>query len=314
MQLLEPEVYRDTLPGSHDVELTQPEIRQFKERGFLVKRGLIDDSAGLEHIVEYMWKHVPHGVLRRDDPSTWLDKPHRKWTVEDTERVGALSRGNWKMRSRGERGIGSEPFLVELTANHPNVRAVAERLMGPPVRRARRVRGIYSVLPRPPGVGDRLGPHGDKQAAQLGCIVLANDVPPRCGGFTIWPGSHLALYPHWETSQGSTISESRRAGFLAARDAALRSITPIEFAGSAGDVVFWHPRLLHSAGVNQSFVDGGEPVVRVVVPCDFQKDGRSYYDDDDVGPGARVQWWVDTRNFREDVAPTPDNVWADWAL
>ena len=314
IQLREPEIYRDTLPGRHEVGLTQPEISEFKQRGFLVKRGLIDDSKGLERIVDYMWQHVPRGVMLCDEPATWLDKPHRKWTEEDTKRVGALSRGNWKMRSRGDSGIGTEPFLVELTTNHPNVRAVAEQLIGPPVRRARRVRGIYSVLPRPPAVGGRLGPHADRQASQLGCMVLANDAPPRCGGFTIWPGSHLSLHPHWDTTQGSTISESRRDGFLSARDAVLRSVTPVEFAGNAGDVVFWHPRLLHSAGVNDSLIDGNEPIVRVVVPCDFQKAGRSYNDDDVVGPGAREQWWVDTRNFCEDVAATPDNIWADWAI
>lgn len=87
----------------------------------------------------------------------------------------------------------------------------------------------------------------------------------------------------------------------------------MEFTGDAGDVVFWHPRTLHSAGVNYS-ADGNRPGVRLVVPCDYQRDGMTYFDDEEYGPGEKYQWWVDTRNYREDVPTTADNIFSGWAI
>ena len=44
------------------------------------------------------------------------------------------------------------------------------------------------------------------------------------------------------------------------------NVVPVEIAGQAGDCCFWHPRMVHSGGVNTS------DKVRIVVPCDFQLD------------------------------------------
>ncbi len=70
---------------------------------------------------------------------------------------------------------------------------------------------------------------------------------------------------------------------------------------------------MHSAGINRS-ADRAAPRVRVIVPCDYERADRTHFDDMDFGPGARYQWWIDTRNFVEDVAPTEDNMWRDWAI
>ena len=112
---------------------------------------------------------------------------------------------------------------------------------------------------------------------------------------------------------GSRIAEENKEGFGEARDAVLRDITPVEFSGAAGDVIFWHPRMLHSAGVNHS-AQSARPVVRVIVPCDYQIDGQTYVDDLEFGPGPDFQWWVDTRNFAEDAPTTPDNIFHGWAI
>ena len=69
---------------------------------------------------------------------------------------GLLVRSNWKMRSRD--GIGTEDFLVDGIANHPAMRALAEAFIGAPVKRARRVRGIYCIFPKAPRVAVRYGP------------------------------------------------------------------------------------------------------------------------------------------------------------
>lgn len=304
-------VYEDPGFATSDVALNAREIAFFKDRGYLVKRGLIDDPETFGQVFNHVWRQVPRGILQRGDPDTWLDAPGEKWTEEDALRVGLLAGTNWKMRSR--KGIGTEDFLVESIANHPSIRAIAEAFIGSPVKRAGRVRGIYCVFPEAPGVASRYRPHADNAAAHLSAMVIADRIPPGTGGFTVWPGSHRRLHPHWNTVHGGVISSGKRDSYRLARDAVLRDTTPVEFTGVAGDAIFWHPRLVHSAGINRS-ADRGAPRVRVIVPCDYERADRSHFDDMEFGPGGRYQWWIDTRNFREDVAPQRDNMWRDWAI
>ena len=58
--------------------------------------------------------------------------------------------------------------------------------------------------------------------------------------------------------------------------------------------------------------------------CDFQKDSssarpRAFYDDHTLGSwnektNCQEQFHVDTRKFREDEPPDPDDMWKDWAI
>lgn len=306
-------IHTDSLIGSTGPSLGDEEISYFKRQGFLVKRGLIHDPVTFDRVIDYVWENVPRGVMQRDDPATWIDNPQQKWTEQDHARVGLLAHGNWKMRSQGEDGIGTEPFLVDRIANHANLRNVVKALIGPPVQRVRRVRGIYCVFPKPVDAAGRYGPHSDYMAAHLAAMVVADSIPPRAGGFTVWPGSHLRLHMHWDTVLGGTISKEKSEGYRLERDAILNEVAPVELAGEAGDVIFWHPRLLHSAGINHSS-EWDKPLVRVIVPCDYQKVDQTYFDDGEFGPGPDYQWWVDTRNFREDVTPSADNLWSNWVI
>ena len=309
----DPEIYQDQIK-SIDVDVfNSDEIAHFKEQGYVVKRKLINDPETFAKVVDYMWENVPRNIVKRDDPATWVDSPHERWTADDGARVGLLMRGNWKMRSRGEHGIGTQDFLVERISNHPSMRKLATQLLGCDVVRSRRVRGVYGVFPKPREARWGLGPHGDYMASQLSAMVLADETPAHCGGFTVWPGSHIQMHLHWDSVHGSTISQDRIASYPQARDHVLRAIQPVEFSGSAGDVVFWHPRLIHSAGVNHS-MEEGNPMVRVIIPCDYQRVGLSYFDDLNYGPGPAYQYWVDTRNFREDVKSTAQNMWSNWAI
>lgn len=308
VRLREPEMHRE-LPGASSGAVSADEWRAFQRSGYLVKRGLVD--LDFECVHDYLWAHAPEDIVSRDDPASWLDRPHRKWREADAARIGRLARGSWKLRSPGPRGLGTEDFLLARSAGHPAVRRVAEQLLAAPLAPSRRVRGVYAVFPLPPGVPGRLGPHSDNQAAELSAMVFTHRVAARRGGFTLWPGSHARLHPTWDTRFGSRLTR-RVEAFVRARDRALEEITPVEISGEAGDVVFWHPRLLHSAGVNYSVVDGDVPSVRVLIPIDFNRAGWTFYDDDEHGPGAKAQWWVDSRNFREDLAPGAGNLWDGW--
>ena len=313
VEFLEPTVFNDPAEFTNDDVFNSDEIAHYKEHGFVVKRGLVNSPDSFEQALDFMWENVPREILDRNDPATWIDAPHEKWTTADAARVGLFMRGNWKMRSRGEHGIGTQEFLVNGIANHPSMHKLAAQMLGCAVEPCHRVRGVYGVFPHPKGARWSLGPHGDYMASQFSAMVLIDEIPPHSGGFTVWPGSHIQMHLHWDSVHGSTISDEKEDSYPLARDHVLRAIRPVEFSGSAGDVVFWHPRLIHSAGVNHS-MEEGKPIVRVIVPCDYQRKGLSYFDDLIYGPGPAYQYWVDTRNFREDVASAPDNMWSNWAI
>lgn len=302
--------YQDIPASAGETTVSGDEIAQFKRDGFFVKRGLIDDQAGLEAVIQLFWDNVPRGIIRRDDPVSWLNKPHRQWTEADARNVGLLQRGSWKQRSPGPVGLGTHPTLLDYTVRHPSMTSVAKQLLGGPLRPPKRVRGIYAILPKPKDATGSLGPHSDDQAAQLSAMVILDNTPPHCGGFTLWPGSHLRLHQYWRTTFGSSMAPDNKEAFQAEIRHIVENVTPVEFSGNAGDVVFWHPRMVHSAGVNDSLVANDQPVVRLAVPVDYQNDrGYTFYEDEERGPGEKIQWWVDTRCFREDIPPTADNMW-----
>ena len=76
----EPAVFEDPSCFASGPVLNPDEIAHFKEQGFIVKRRLIDDDAALAQAVEHLWANVPRGILRRDEPASWLDAPHEQWT------------------------------------------------------------------------------------------------------------------------------------------------------------------------------------------------------------------------------------------
>lgn len=314
VQYLSSVLAEDAPASTRYLTLERTDIEFFKQHGYLIKRGLLaDQTSAIEKANEHFWANVPGQGLRRDDPATWLDDPTSHWRAEDHVRVGSLMGTNWKMRSRGETGIGTETFLVDELANHPKMLNIASKFLGVPIKPVRRVRGIYGVLPLADPTHDRMYPHGDYMASQLSAMVLLCDVGPNCGGFTVWPGSHRRMHMCWDRVSGSTITGDRVETYPRERDQLLRDTHPVEFAGSAGDVIWWHPRLIHAAGVNRSS-EAGDPIVRILTPIDYQRTGETYMDDLEFGPGPKYQWWVDTRNVLEDVAATPNNLWHGWAF
>jgi hypothetical protein len=162
----------------------------------------------------------------------------------------------------------------------------------------------------------KLRPHADTATSELGGVVMVNDMPPGHGAFHCWPGSHLRTHPLWTTRFGNGKTKEQEA---ATREelAALESDTvPVECVGRAGDVVYWHPRLVHSPGINRSGTTA-DPTIRQAVICEWQRSGpdRTLISHPTSNPGPKFQFWIDTRHWEEDTdAPTPENIWDGWAF
>ncbi len=313
ISIKEPLTFRDPDYFDPTPVLNQQEIKHFKKEGFIVKRRLIQDEETFRKIKDHIWANVPRSLMEQNNPQTWIEPPEDAWTESDSLKIGHLKHQNWKIRSKGPDGLGTEDFLVKDIANSPNMLKVVEGLIGSPVKPPRRVRGIYCVFPSKPGSQDKYNVHVDYIPSHVTAMAIADEIRPRCGGFMLWPGSHMELHRYWNTAHGGGMDPDQSQEFLRAREKIIRQTTPVEFTGSAGDVIFWHPRALHSAGINRS-AENGEPLVRVIIPCDFQLDGLTYVDDERFGPSENYQWWIDTRDSMEDNPPSANNFWSDWAI
>ena len=351
-------------PGADRLGLTAEEVAQFRDAGFLIKRGLIPPSV-FAPFIDAWWRQPPVSAakMRRDDERSWV-APGRHWpkenrwglaknwmrgrawpAPEDTrpgatpgERVGRLpfkltrdlSNDVWRWH-----GIGHDPSFVDATSAHPKVLHMAEALLGGPVKRPRRNRGIYAIFPRDPeGPESRLGPHMDQSLTELIVITYLEDVPPRSGGYTFYPTSPQLLYPTSEQAFNWVATPRSKQ----AMEDIKANITPLEFAGSAGDVLFCHGWMVHSAGIHEG------DRIRMAAVQDFNKVRRRSHmrwtaagkgggerinctmdgvfairgdAGDDPADGEREvtnQWIMDSNEFVEDRRPPFPDIFHEWNL
>ena len=123
-------------------------------------------------------------------------------------------------------------------------------------------RGLYCTLPgSPPQAPGYPGAHSDGACYgrfRLQVSAYIDDLPPGCGGFTVWPGSHARIWTEqWEAFRGGEKHTDksravRRAGGYS--DPVITRIKddtePVDCHGPAGTVVLWHTKILHMAGLN----------------------------------------------------------------
>jgi len=265
-------------PGASLLGLSAEEIAQFKQSGFLIKRGLIPPSE-FAQFLELWWQQPPvlAAGVTRNEPSSWV-APGKHWPDENRWALANdwMGTGAWPSPTDerqgaevGERvgrlphrltsgyvndvwrwhGLGHDEEFVAATSAHPNVLYMAEALMGGPVKRPRRNRGIYSIFPRDPaGEESKLGPHMDQNMAELIVVTYLDDVDPQSGGFTIWPTSSQALYPTSEQAFNWVATDRSTAVF----DDVMTNVAPLEFVGKAGDVIFCHGLTIHSGGIHET--------------------------------------------------------------
>lgn len=231
--------------------LADREIQFFKRNGYLVKRRILDPGA-MNRAIDRAWCELPPH-FDREDPATW-----RGVLTDSCEtREMAARRGVVKLRQClwGERGI------LDMFPANSTVSDIVEQLLGPDkVHRPRHIRGIYLNFPVP-ALRDSCSysSHYEKHSLQLGTTAYLDSVEPGGGEFVVFPKSHLllnrAFRTRWNDDGGWRVTVARRLS--------ARCIKPVRITGDAGDIIFWHHRLLHGRCLNVS------RKIRYAAVCDF---------------------------------------------
>ena len=231
--------------------LSPDEIRFFKKNGYLIKRRVMDENL-MARARERLWENAPPEV-DCNDPDTWVG-PIKRYHEEGTGNVG--SEYSWKYK-----GIGGEDWIVRMLATDPSIWGMTEQLLGEGnLVVPERIRGIYCLLPEGNIPQRPVTCHTDAHPFHLGVVGYIDDVPPNGGGFWVWPKSHRTFYYDYHTQHGNERTEQYE------NHAAFFNRQPyVDCHGRAGDIIFWHHRLGHSAGHNRS------KRIRKAVLCDFCK-------------------------------------------
>jgi len=211
--------------------LTDEQVEHFYNLGFCVDRVGIDEGMA-------------------ESPRTW------KGELTDSCKTESIKhrRGRVKFREC----LRDQRWLYDLTAANPDILAGVTDLIGDPIA-PEYVRGLYPVFPTE---SRSLDGHCDQHKFQVGVVLYLSDVSPRGGGFTVWPGSHHVMAKH----HGSLGDKDRLSTFDHAVVSVQTSTQPFEVVGPTGTVVFWHQRLVHTAGTNTS------KTVRHATLCDFKNE------------------------------------------
>lgn len=307
--------------------LSETEAAFFVANGFLVKKGLLADDA-VDDALERVWWHVgdrvpvARGVAGRDvaaghaagwrlartDPGSWVNP---RWARTPPVPKAGPHTGRQRIVHAGAtlklHYLGAADFLLNLVPNNPRVRRVAQALLGE-LKASERTRGVYALFPTK-GRQDAstgaspLTPHTDQVCQQLNACAYLADVPPRNGGFTVYPGSHKAMFhAHKYAANWSPLPTFRDA-----LRKVVEEIRPWELAGAKGDVIFWHGRAVHSAGIHLG------DRIRWAVFADFTHDRETRTADEHRALG-QFEWFKDTKLFREDHEVDESGMWRGWRL
>ena len=221
---------KDDLYSARSARLSPEEATFFRQNGYIIKRQLIL-PADLQPFVEQLWQEAPPEVVR-EDMSTWVD-PGKRWLVGTGGHGSNLhafsDTSNWWWG-----GIGHDEAFLAATSRHPKVLSIVESLLGGPIHRPNRNRGLYTIWPSSEAKLT-LGPHVDSQGEELLATTLLGDVGHHDGPFTFWPGSHALM---WNASDQET-NWLQNENFLPLMQQCKASIRPRTFTGACGDTLFW---------------------------------------------------------------------------
>jgi len=232
-------------------DVTEGQKRELKRNGFVVLDGILDDDV-VAAAREELWRAAPWD---RDDLDALVDGPERTTDELDVE--------DWEPYTRvNERVYECVAPLVGDALEPPGERmSLIMRLPNGEQRE-----GDQAPPPhREHGHVDGYGPafRNNKEVGSYAVVasVYFDDVEPRGGGFTVWPGTHWTVAEYYREHQLESIvgpphsAEPPGVDGEGGWDYSTRLSAqhdPLEIWGEAGTVVLWHENLLHAGGVNRS--------------------------------------------------------------
>ena len=202
-------------------------------------------------------------------------------------------------------GVDQDPFTAIAEAVFPAAEAlVGEGVLAPPGEgmqvalnfpdeaSGEQFLGPQSVTGHLDGYAD-FDENPEVYTFTVGAAVYVNDVGPRSGGFTVWPGSHRVAAKYFEDHALETVggkpnnsqvpAVGDEAGEWDYDDLLWDQYDPYEISGEAGTVVFWHSKLTHNAGINV-----GEDV-RMAAIDRFAREDQHEIERDDAK--RRFEYW-----------------------
>ena len=309
-----PDLFERGVPAS------DAEIEFFKANGFLFKRGMLEKVEACD-AMSRIWRSLHQALslrsgmnwtLSSDDPNSWRNP---QWAEMPKADDSGFFEGRQRTAVHGRtvklHEIGNEDYLLKLLPHNPKVRAVAKALLGEPLKPIERTRGVYAIFPtseltdeerQAEITGDRLGPHTDRVCQQLNVCAYLEDVPPRSGGFTVYPGSHKILFKAHQYESNWSPTEH----YNEAISEVVNNTTPVEFVGEQGDVVYWHGRMVHSSGIHVG------STIRWAVFADFMLD-ETILDANEHRALGQYEWFKDAKLLRTD-REVGDDMWRSWKI
>jgi len=84
-------------------------------------------------------------------------------------------------------------------------------------------------------------PEGTVGIFSVGLSIYVEEVKPRGGGFTVWPGTHIQATDYFKTHSLLSFKGGNASDTFDMPEA-------VEVTGPAGSVCFWHGQLMHTGG------------------------------------------------------------------
>ena len=277
--------------------LTEQEIAFFKREGYLFKRGVMDPEL-MARARDRLWVGA-HPRMKRDDPNTWIGPFRPK---EENEGPENTRKGHaWLYRD-----LCKEESILRMSTADAKIWNWTEQLLGPgEVQPPERIRGIYCRLPMAEEPKEPVRCHCDAfnpekvgevpvkriLKPRLGLIGLVAAIPPSGGAFTVWPKTHRLVYEVFKNYEGP-----ERQEVYDEHIEAFNKQTPMEAYGEAGDVLFWHSLLAHTAGYNRS----KEIQIREALLADFDKIENQELESQRPHDDMWLEWSEETRAIEID--------------
>ena len=262
------------------IRLSKEELMFFKREGYLVKRSVLDADL-MARARDRLWEGAAPSQ-KRDVPDSWVGPFKEEEENEDSQNRRKGFRWNF-------REPGGESWMVQLLATDPNVWGMAEQFLGEgTLIKPERIRGIYCTLPYGAVPHRSTTCHVDGHPFHLGVVGYIDYVPPRGGGFTVWPKSHRRFYYDFRSQYRTEPTDQYD------KDREFVNQQPyVECHGGPGDIVFWHHRIGHAAGHNHS------QQIRQAVLYDFRKKDLEQTMEE---PPCEDMWrdWAGLRNIGDD--------------